>query len=220
MTLVPDLTVLDNMLLPYAPLGPGGIIRRRAAEAEVAAHFEALGLSDIDLDDEIRELDLPVRQKIEIARAIFRKPQILLLDEPTSTLSGRDVDWLGDLIAAAEGEGVTIVFISHRLPRSARLLRPAHGAAQRPAHRHRPGRRPQRRGGDRHDRRPLARHRHFPERPPSIRPTQGAEMLSVRGLAAGRLKQAQLSTSMPARSSASPGCRAWASSISSWRASA
>ncbi|MEJ8573509.1 sugar ABC transporter ATP-binding protein [Microbaculum marinum] len=116
MTLVKDLTVLDNMLLPYAPVGPIGMIRRRMAARDVAAHFERFDIAGIDLEDEVRDLDLAVQQKIEIARAIYRKPRILLLDEPTSTLSGRDVDWLGDVIARLKGEGVTIVFISHRMP--------------------------------------------------------------------------------------------------------
>ncbi len=114
MTLVRDLTVLDNMLLPYAPMGPTGMIRRRAAEAQVREHLDALGF-DIELWREVGELDLAVQQKIEIARAIFRKPRILLLDEPTSTLAGRDVDWLGEVILRLKGEGVTIVFISHRM---------------------------------------------------------------------------------------------------------
>ena len=115
MTLVDDLTVLDNMLLPRGPAGPTGMIRRGQAHALVAAHFEALGMGDVHLDDEIRELELAVQQKIEIARAIFRRPRILLLDEPTSTLSGRDVDWLGQIIANLRAKGVTTVFISHRL---------------------------------------------------------------------------------------------------------
>jgi ribose transport system ATP-binding protein len=115
MTLVRDLTVLDNMLLPYGPLGPFGTIRKRRARAAVAAHMAALGLADIDLDVDLGELELAQRQKIEIARAIWRQPRILLLDEPTSTLSGRDVDWLGDIIARQAAAGVTIVFISHRL---------------------------------------------------------------------------------------------------------
>ncbi len=115
MTLVDDLTVLDNMLLPYAPLGATGMIRRRAARSEVEAHFERIGLSGIDLFDEVRDLDLAVQQKIEIARAVWRRPRILLLDEPTSTLSGRDVEWLGDLVARLRAEGTTIVFISHRM---------------------------------------------------------------------------------------------------------
>jgi ribose transport system ATP-binding protein len=115
MTLVKDLTVLDAMLMPYAPVNLFGAIRRSAAVREVRAHFDGLGLDDIGLDDEIGELELAVRQKIEIARALFRQPRVLLLDEPTSTLSGRDVDWLGTVIAAAKARGVTVVFISHRL---------------------------------------------------------------------------------------------------------
>ena len=115
MTLVNDLTVLDNMLLPCGPSGLTGMIRRRQARALVAAHFDVLGMSDVHLDDEIGELDLAIQQKIEIARALFRKPRILLLDEPTSTLTGRDVEWLGGIIERLRAEGVTTVFISHRL---------------------------------------------------------------------------------------------------------
>jgi len=115
MTQVRDLTVLDNMLLPYGPVGPLGMIRRRTVRPQVAAHLESLGLGDIDLDSDVSDLELPQQQKIEIARAVFRRPRILLLDEPTSSLSGRDVDWLGEIIARLAAEGVTIVFISHRL---------------------------------------------------------------------------------------------------------
>ena len=82
----------------------------------VAEHLASLGLDAIDPRAEIRDLELPVRQKIEIARAVFRRPRILLLDEPTSTLSGRDIDWLGGLIERVRADGVTVVFISHRMP--------------------------------------------------------------------------------------------------------
>jgi ribose transport system ATP-binding protein len=116
MTLVRDLTVAENMLLPHAPTGPLGQLRRQRGERLVAEHLASLGLGDIDPRAEVRDLELPTRQKIEIARAVFRKPRILLLDEPTSTLSGRDTDWLGELIGRLKGEGITVVFISHRLP--------------------------------------------------------------------------------------------------------
>lgn len=114
MTLVRDLTVLDNILLPYAPQGPTGLVRRAAARAAVTRHLDALGFA-VDLDAEIGELELSVRQKIEIARALWRKPKVLLLDEPTSTLAGRDVDWLGEIIAAERERGTTVVFITHRM---------------------------------------------------------------------------------------------------------
>jgi len=115
MTLVRDLTVLENVLLPYAPVNPLGLIRRRAAQDAVAQHFASLGLENIDLQDEVGPLDLAIKQKIEIARALYRKPKILLLDEPTSSLSGGDVDWLGEVIAREKAKGVTVIFISHRL---------------------------------------------------------------------------------------------------------
>ncbi|MER3355616.1 MAG: sugar ABC transporter ATP-binding protein [Hoeflea sp. D1-CHI-28] len=115
LTLVSDLTVLDNMLLPRAPWTPIGTLNRRRIRREVAAHFSDLGLS-VDLDALAGELNLATRQKIEIARALFRKPSILLLDEPTSALSGEDVDWLGRIIAGAKTEGITVLFISHRMP--------------------------------------------------------------------------------------------------------
>ena len=115
MTLVSNLTVLDNMLIPEAPIGFTGMMSRRKARRDVAAHFREMGLESVHLDEEIGELDLAVRQKIEIARAVFRKPKILLLDEPTSALSGPDVDWLGTVIRAEKEKGTTVVFISHRL---------------------------------------------------------------------------------------------------------
>ncbi len=116
MTLVRDLSVLDNMLLPYAPRGLFGMIRRREARRAVEAHLAELELEGVDLDAEVGELDLAQQQKIEIARAVFRKPHILLLDEPTSSLSGRDIDWLGRIMARLKAAGVTQLFISHRLP--------------------------------------------------------------------------------------------------------
>ena len=116
LTLVPDLTVTQNMLLPYQPTGYAGQLRDRYGLKLVVDHLDRLGLGKLDPHAEVRDLDLGVRQKIEIARAIFRKPNILLLDEPTASLSGRDIDWLGNLIAEQKAKGVTIVFITHRIP--------------------------------------------------------------------------------------------------------
>ncbi len=116
MTQIRDLTVTQNMLLPDEPVSRWGGVRRRESEARVRAHLDRLQLGFIDPRAEIRDLDLPVRQKLEIARAVFRNPRVLVLDEPTSTLSGRDIDWLGHIIADTKATGASVIFISHRMP--------------------------------------------------------------------------------------------------------
>lgn len=116
LTLVRDLTVAQNFLLGEEPTGWTGLIRARAAEQQVAADLERIGLSGIDPRALAGTLDLPTRQKIEIARAISRQPTVLLLDEPTASLSAQDVRWLGDLIEVLKAQGVCILFISHRMP--------------------------------------------------------------------------------------------------------
>jgi ribose transport system ATP-binding protein len=187
MTLVRDLTVLDNMLLPEAPRNLIGTIPRRRAAESVEAHFAAIGLTGIDLGAEIRDLDLPYRQKIEIARALYRRPSVLLLDEPTSTLSGRDVEWLGRIIEAERARGTTVVFISHRLREvrefcdSLTVLRNGkHIASGKVAEL-----------PDEDIIRMIVGRsigQAFPDRP-SHRAGLGPEVLSARGIAAGRLRQ-------------------------------
>jgi ribose transport system ATP-binding protein len=114
-TLVKDLTVAENFQLMEEPVGATGMIRQQRRNALVSARLAELGLGYIDVRTEVASLDLPTRQKIEIARATSHHPRILLLDEPTASLSARDVDWLGEIIERLMREGTTIIFISHRL---------------------------------------------------------------------------------------------------------
>ncbi|AET92135.1 ABC transporter [Burkholderia sp. YI23] len=115
MTLVRDLTVAQNLLMSYEPTGFLGRIRKREAQRQAAEWLDRLELPDVRPGAYIRDLSLPVRQKIEIAKAIVRQPRVLLLDEPTSALSGRDVNWLARRIDELKASGVTFVFITHRM---------------------------------------------------------------------------------------------------------
>lgn len=114
-SLIPDLTVAQNMLLPYEPVRALGWIDRRAALVRVRDALARIGVEGVDPSAEVGALALPMRQKIEIARAVMREPRVLLLDEPTSSLSGKDVAWLGALVDRLRRAGTTVVFISHRM---------------------------------------------------------------------------------------------------------
>jgi ribose transport system ATP-binding protein len=115
LTAIRDLTVTQSFLLGEEPRGVLGLVRVGEAHRQVAAALDRLGLPGIDPRAMVGDLDLPSRQKIEIARAISRNPKLLLLDEPTAALSARDVQWLGDLIRRLKADGASILFISHRM---------------------------------------------------------------------------------------------------------
>ncbi len=101
---LPDLTVWENMLLPYQPTGlRAACCAPRRGEAHGGRPARPLGIAGVSPRQEVRELDLPVRQKIEIARTLLREPRILLLDEPTSALSGGDIEWLAAIVADRSG---------------------------------------------------------------------------------------------------------------------
>ena len=114
-SLVRDLTVTQNFLLMEEPLDWLGTIRRRQSEELVRAQLAELGLAAVDPRMTVSRIDLPTRQKIEIARAVSRGPRLLILDEPTASLSARDVAWLGGMIDRVKARGTTVILISHRM---------------------------------------------------------------------------------------------------------
>lgn len=120
-SLVPDLCIADNLLLPDAPVRWGFLRDRKRAAEWVEATMAQLELADIDPRMEVRDCALPIRQKLEIARAIAHRPRVLLLDEPTSALSARDVEWLARRMDELRAQGTTVVLITHRMGETRRF---------------------------------------------------------------------------------------------------
>ena len=114
LTLLPHMTVAENLLLRREPRDRFGLIRPRELSRQAAELLSGLGLREFDVDSVMSGLPLAQRQLLEIAKVVSRAPRILLFDEPTSALAEREVMWLMDLIRRLRDGGRTIVFTSHR----------------------------------------------------------------------------------------------------------
>ncbi len=121
LSLAPNLSVAENIYLGDEPQVFGWLRRgriRRAAAQLVAA----LGLNEIqDVATPVRELSMAHAQLVEIARALSSRARVLILDEPTSSLSESETHALFTTLRRLKSQGVGIIYISHRLEEIARL---------------------------------------------------------------------------------------------------
>jgi ribose transport system ATP-binding protein len=113
LSLATHLSIAENIGLGAYPKRFGLI--DHAALAQRAAEVCALVGLDEPLDMPVGRLALGRRQMVEIAKALFRKPRVLILDEPTSSLSAHEVRTLTGLVRRLRTEGVAVLYISHRL---------------------------------------------------------------------------------------------------------
>ncbi|MBM3293723.1 MAG: sugar ABC transporter ATP-binding protein, partial [Candidatus Aminicenantes bacterium] len=114
LTLAPHLTVEENILLGREE-HRAGFLRRREARRRIAEALAFLGHPEIALDAPIRRLSVGARQVVEICRAILDRSRVLVMDEPTSSLTQEDTERLFRLIRKLRGEGVGVIYISHFL---------------------------------------------------------------------------------------------------------
>jgi ribose transport system ATP-binding protein len=116
LALVPQLSVAENIFLNREPrrIAAAGLVdfARMKREAEVIL-FD-LGL-DLPGDKKVKELPVAAQQMVEIAKAVSRNASLILMDEPTSALSSKEVVALFNLMRRLKEKGVSVVFISHRL---------------------------------------------------------------------------------------------------------
>jgi ribose transport system ATP-binding protein len=110
----PHLTVAENILLG-CELTAGPLIRRQGTRRVAAEALAQVGRPDISPDATLGDLGIAERQLIEIARAVAVGCKVLVLDEPTSSLSSGDVQRLFDLVRRLKAQGHAIIYISHFL---------------------------------------------------------------------------------------------------------
>ncbi|MGB5875341.1 MAG: sugar ABC transporter ATP-binding protein [Bacteroidota bacterium] len=112
LSLAPHLTVEENVLLGMEPTTMG-LVRRGEARQRTTEALNQLGHANIDPEQRVASLSIAERQIVEIARSLAVGCRVLVLDEPTSTLSIHDIQKLFELIARLKRQGHAIVYISH-----------------------------------------------------------------------------------------------------------
>ncbi len=115
----PNLTVAENLCLGDLPRRAGWLDRRRMRE-QARAMLEEIG-AKIDVDLPVSRLTTGQEQLIQIAGALGTRAQIIIMDEPTSSLSVRESENLFQLLARLKQRGLTIIYVSHRMEEIFRL---------------------------------------------------------------------------------------------------
>ncbi|MFN3217745.1 MAG: sugar ABC transporter ATP-binding protein [Acidimicrobiales bacterium] len=119
LSLVPEMTVAENIMLGSTPTR-GGFVDRAEQRRVAAEALDEINVK-VDLDEPVVRLSVALRQFVEIARAVARHPQVLILDEPTATLTPAETDYLLDMLERLAARGLAIIYISHRIPEIFRI---------------------------------------------------------------------------------------------------
>ncbi|GAA0485662.1 ribose ABC transporter ATP-binding protein RbsA [Salinibacillus aidingensis] len=115
LNIIPHLTVAQNMFLgKELKVGKTGFLREREMKKQTKDSLQQLGI-DIDPDMEAGELSVGKQQMIEIARALSSNAELIIMDEPTAALTNREITSLFKVIKQLREQGVSIVYISHRM---------------------------------------------------------------------------------------------------------
>ena len=113
-SLIPDLDAVENIYLGREYTNRFGVLARARMRGEAAALFARLGIG-IDLDAPVRRLSVAQQQFVEIAKALSLDARLLILDEPTATLTPSEAAHLFGIMRDLKAHGVTMIFISHHL---------------------------------------------------------------------------------------------------------
>ena len=109
-----DRNVKDNLFLGRYPTNALGMIDEGRMRKEAAELFRKLGLT-VNLNTPMRNMSVSQRQMCEIAKAISYNAQVIVLDEPTSSLMSQEVDKLFEMMNMLKSQGISLIYISHKM---------------------------------------------------------------------------------------------------------
>jgi ABC-type sugar transport system ATPase subunit len=113
LALVPELSVAENLVLGRLPTR-AGLVRWDAVRAEARRALDLVGL-EVDEARPVKELGIGQQQMVEIAKALAKDAEVLVLDEPTAALTEADARRLLEFLRTLRARGVSMIYISHRL---------------------------------------------------------------------------------------------------------
>lgn len=113
LSVVPSLTVAENLML--GDLRTGWLNRRRRGGPRFRSLLDSLGLEHVRLDQPLDDLGIGERQLVEIARALGQDARLVILDEPTATLSDVESEYVYASVRRVAAAGCAVLFVSHRL---------------------------------------------------------------------------------------------------------
>ncbi len=112
--LIPVMTVVENIVLGTEPTEAGVILDYGEARRQVSELAKQFGFG-IDPDARIQDITVGQQQRVEIMKALYRRADILILDEPTAVLTPQEATELFTILKTLQREGMSIIFISHKL---------------------------------------------------------------------------------------------------------
>lgn len=119
MRLLPDLSVAENVLIGRWPRR-AGFVDARQMRKQAEGHLRRLGFTG-RMDQPVRALSVAGQQQVEIAKALTLNASLLILDEPTAALGAAETDALFERVAELKADGVSFIYVSHRLSEIARV---------------------------------------------------------------------------------------------------
>ncbi|RKX96774.1 MAG: sugar ABC transporter ATP-binding protein, partial [Spirochaetes bacterium] len=114
LSLAENLTVAQNVYSNREPANAFGFIREKELNKQVGEIFRRMGV-EINPRETAGNLSVAQQQLVEIAKALSQDAQLIIMDEPTSSLSEKEVDYLYSIVDGLKADGLTLIFISHKL---------------------------------------------------------------------------------------------------------
>jgi ribose transport system ATP-binding protein len=110
-----ELSVAENILFEHLPRSRLGIVDRAGMQARATALLARVGLPELSPKQKVANLGMAHRQLIEIARALSGRSRIVVMDEPTATLTPKETQQLLRILKQLRGDGAAVVFVTHHL---------------------------------------------------------------------------------------------------------